>query len=207
MDDKAFHEKIADFLKEGDKSESKKAKEEFLKVCTYLPGAYDEDEAFKNLNKEMEKIEKEGKSKTTNRLFYMALPPNVFTVVAGGLRRNCYVDDGNNRIVIEKPFGKDLESSREMMGELKKLWKEEETFREWAAKEVWSGFAQQTDPQTCFFPPFRYRPLPGQGDGQEPPHAQICQPLRRLWPQCEHGGQRADHLQGAIRHRRSWRLL
>jgi glucose-6-phosphate 1-dehydrogenase len=136
MDNKAFHEKIGDFLKEGDKSESKKAKEEFLKVCTYLPGAYDEDEAFKNLNTEIEKIEKEGSSKTTNRLFYMALPPNVFTVVAGGLKRNCYVEDGNNRIVIEKPFGKDLESSREMMGELKKLWKEEETFREWAGTEV-----------------------------------------------------------------------
>ncbi|CAO1639260.1 unnamed protein product [Sympodiomycopsis kandeliae] len=128
MDQKQFHEKIQDFLK-AEKDEDKKAKGDFLKLCTYTPGAYDQDEAFQNLNTEMEKLESEHNIKQTNRLFYMALPPNVFTVVAAGLKKNCYSQKGNNRIVIEKPFGKDLQSSEEMMGELKKLWKEEETFR------------------------------------------------------------------------------
>ncbi|PWN45337.1 glucose-6-phosphate dehydrogenase, partial [Ceraceosorus guamensis] len=105
------------------------AKKKFLSLSSYIPGAYDDDKAFANLNSELEKIEKDNKGKSTNRLFYMALPPNVFTVVAAGLKKNCYVEQGNNRIVIEKPFGKDLESSREMMGKLKDLWKEEETFR------------------------------------------------------------------------------
>lgn len=129
MDKDAFHGKIGDFLKSGDEDKSK-SKDEFLKLCTYTPGAYDQDEAFANLNKEMEKLESDAGIKTPNRLFYMALPPNVFTVVAAGLKKNCYTDKGHNRIVIEKPFGKDLQSSQEMMGELKKLWKEEETFRE-----------------------------------------------------------------------------
>lgn len=128
MDNEGFHSKITGFIKAED-DETKKAKDAFLKICTYLPGAYDEDAAFQNLDKEMAKIEKEAGSKSPNRLFYMALPPNVFTVVAAGLKKNCYSKNGHNRIVIEKPFGKDLDSSREMMGELKKLWKEEETFR------------------------------------------------------------------------------
>ena len=68
----------------------------------------------------------------------MALPPNVFTVVAEGLKKNCYAENGNNRIVIEKPFGKDLESSRDMMGKLKPLWKEEETFREYQLEKALS---------------------------------------------------------------------
>jgi glucose-6-phosphate 1-dehydrogenase len=130
MDKPEFHEKISAHFKDADSGEGAKAKKAFLDICTYQPGAYDKDEAFQELNSAMEKIEKEGGSKNPNRLFYMALPPNVFTVVAAGLKKNCYSEKGHNRIVIEKPFGKDLESSREMMGKLKDLWKEEETFRE-----------------------------------------------------------------------------
>ena len=129
MDEATFHGKISEHLKGTDSSEGKSAKEAFLKVCSYIPGAYDEDAAFQNLNKEMEKIEGSRKGTEAHRLFYMALPPNVFTVVAKGLKKNCYSTAGSNRIVIEKPFGKDLESCREMMGQLKDLWKEEETFR------------------------------------------------------------------------------
>lgn len=128
MDLETFHGKISEHFKSDDESH----KQSFLKACTYVPGAYDQDDAFKNLNSEIEKLEKErSDSKENNRLFYMALPPNVFTVVAEGLKKNCYSDKGHNRIVIEKPFGKDLESSRDMMGKLKPLWKEEETFREY----------------------------------------------------------------------------
>jgi hypothetical protein len=59
----------------------------------------------------------------------MALPPSVFIPVARGLKKNNYSTAGINRIVIEKPFGKDLDSSREMMRDLKAEWTEEETFR------------------------------------------------------------------------------
>jgi glucose-6-phosphate 1-dehydrogenase len=59
----------------------------------------------------------------------MALPPSVFIPVAQGLKKNNYDIKGIKRIVIEKPFGKDLESSRAMMTDLKKEWTEDETFR------------------------------------------------------------------------------
>lgn len=129
MDKPTFEEKITGHLKGLDTDEGAKAKTEFLKICNYISGQYDEDASFQNLNKEMEKIETEQQGDSPSRLFYMALPPNVFTVVAKGLKKNCYSSKGQNRIVIEKPFGKDLESSREMIGALKGLWKEEETFR------------------------------------------------------------------------------
>jgi glucose-6-phosphate 1-dehydrogenase len=130
MDLETFHGKVEEHFKGVDSEEGKKAKKGFLDVCTYVPGAYDDDKAFQNLNKEMEKVEEKlDATSKPNRLFYMALPPNVFTVVAAGLKKSCYAEKGNNRIVIEKPFGKDLESSREMMNKLKDLWKEEETFR------------------------------------------------------------------------------
>ncbi|KAG8982729.1 Glucose-6-phosphate 1-dehydrogenase, partial [Tulasnella sp. 427] len=64
-----------------------------------------------------------------NRIFYFALPPSVFLNVAAGLKKNNYTEKGENRIIVEKPFGKDLESSREMMTKLKTDWQEDETFR------------------------------------------------------------------------------
>jgi glucose-6-phosphate 1-dehydrogenase len=95
-----------------------------------LAGAYDKDDAFQNLTKELEKLEgeafKDSKSQDRNRIFYMALPPSVFETVASGLKKNCYSDKGINRIIVEKPFGKDLESAREMMRALGSEWKEEE---------------------------------------------------------------------------------
>lgn len=61
-----------------------------------------------------------------NRVFYMALPPSVYIDVAKGLRENCYSQKGINRVIIEKPFGKDLESYRHLQSEISKLWREDE---------------------------------------------------------------------------------
>ncbi|KAK4689814.1 hypothetical protein P7C73_g257, partial [Tremellales sp. Uapishka_1] len=103
----------------------------FKEISTYISGPYDEDSGFQELTKHLEELEGEASSgdKARNRVFYMALPPSVFTVVAKGLKKNCYSESGINRIVIEKPFGKDLESCREMMTSLKSEWSENETFR------------------------------------------------------------------------------
>ena len=86
--------------------------DQFCSICTYISGQYDQDEPFQKLDeaiKDIEKSRKEG-----NRVFYMALPPSVFIPVSEHLKRNCYPDKGIARIIIEKPFGKDLDSSRKL---------------------------------------------------------------------------------------------
>ncbi|WVW85538.1 glucose-6-phosphate dehydrogenase [Kwoniella bestiolae CBS 10118] len=122
MDEAEFHKRETQYLK-GDDSKI----EEFKKISSYISGQYDGDEGFQELLKHLEKLE--GDRKTKNRVFYMALPPSVFTTVAKGLKKNVYSEDGINRIIVEKPFGKDLESCREMMSELKAQWSENETYR------------------------------------------------------------------------------
>jgi len=102
-------------------------------MCTYVSGQYDKPEGFQELDKHMSQIEDEAygsKSDKRNRVFYMALPPSVFIEVAQGLKANCYSSKGINRIIVEKPFGKDSESSADMMTKLKKEWSEEEVRRE-----------------------------------------------------------------------------
>ena len=128
MDQAEFHKRATSHIK-AVPALGKKI-DEFVGISSYVSGQYDLDEDFKNLNSKMEEIEnKYDNTDTRNRVFYMALPPSVFTQVAEKLKKNCYTTKGVNRIIVEKPFGKDLESSREMMGKLKKLWSEEETFR------------------------------------------------------------------------------
>ncbi|WFD45133.1 hypothetical protein MPSI1_003810 [Malassezia psittaci] len=125
MEQNEFHERISPNLK-GSSEDSKK---KFLDICSYVPGAYDEAEAFQNLTKQIEKVEKERGGDSHNRIFYLALPPNVFASVSAQLKENCYSKSGVNRIVIEKPFGKDLDSCQELIDGMKKLWSEHDTFR------------------------------------------------------------------------------
>ncbi|WVR09532.1 glucose-6-phosphate dehydrogenase [Kwoniella sp. DSM 27419] len=122
MDEEEFHKRETQHIK-GDEDKIKKFKE----ISSYISGQYDEDAGFQELLKHVEELE--GDRGTKNRVFYMALPPSVFTTVAKGLKKNVYSEKGINRIIIEKPFGKDLESCREMMSDLKAEWKENETYR------------------------------------------------------------------------------
>jgi glucose-6-phosphate 1-dehydrogenase len=121
-----FHQRISEYIKVPMPTLKSKL-ESFLKLCSYISGQYDQTSDYQRLQQRISEIENTKYPQgPKNRLFYMALPPSVFTDVAKGLKETCYSNEGINRIVVEKPFGKDLESSREMMGKLKELWKEHE---------------------------------------------------------------------------------
>ncbi|CAE6455513.1 unnamed protein product [Rhizoctonia solani] len=129
MSEEEFHKRGVSYIKNADDPETAQKLEDFKSVMSYVSGSYDGDEGYSALLKALEEIESKYQTKEVNRLFYMALPPSVFIPVAQGLRRNCYTPNGTNRIIVEKPFGKDLESCRAMMSALKKEWTEDETFR------------------------------------------------------------------------------
>ena len=49
-------------------------------------------------------------SSTSNRLFYFAIPPNVFLHTASSIHATAVSPTGWTRIVVEKPFGHDYDS-------------------------------------------------------------------------------------------------
>ncbi|MCJ1330952.1 Glucose-6-phosphate 1-dehydrogenase [Thelotrema lepadinum] len=126
MDHEEYLKRVKSYIKTPSK-EMEEQLEQFCKITTYVSGQYDQDESFIALTKHLEEYEK-GRSEA-NRVFYMALPPSVFTTVAEHVKRNCYPKNGLARVIIEKPFGKDLASSRELQRSLDPIWKEEEIFR------------------------------------------------------------------------------
>lgn len=100
--------------------------EQFKKMTFYVSGQYDEDASFQKLREAIEQSEKERAVKQKNRVYYMALPPSVFIPVAQGIKRNVYTTEGSNRLVVEKPFGMDSESSAHLGRELGALFTENE---------------------------------------------------------------------------------
>ena len=129
MDSAEYHKRITSYIKNVEDEEAKAKLEEFKELSTYVSGGYEDDASFDNLNKHLVDIEGGFQGNERNRLFYLALPPSVFIPVARNLKVHCYSKAGINRIIVEKPFGKDLESCRELLSSLKEHWSEDETFR------------------------------------------------------------------------------
>ncbi|KAF8238693.1 glucose-6-P dehydrogenase [Tricholoma matsutake] len=131
MDREEFYKRETSYIKlpEDDPHASTTLKE-FTDLSSYIAGDYEDGAAFDELNKHIEELESRYQSKERNRIFYLALPPSVFVPVSKNLKEHCYVKTaGINRIIVEKPFGKDLESARELLASIKQYWTEDETFR------------------------------------------------------------------------------
>ncbi|KAF9977441.1 Glucose-6-phosphate 1-dehydrogenase [Mortierella antarctica] len=126
MDRSKFEEHVSKHIKLKTQDD-KDALARFLQQCSYLDGQYDTDDGFQTLEKSLVEIEKS--SQATARLFYMALPPSVFIPVATNLKKHNYRKDALIRLIVEKPFGMDLESSRKLAKDLGALFTEEEIYR------------------------------------------------------------------------------
>lgn len=97
MDHDEYLRRIKSYIKTPTKDIEQQL-EEFCGLCTYVSGQYDKDESFLQLNRHLEELE-QGR-KETNRLFYMALPPSVFTIVSQHLKKCCYPSKGIARVIV-----------------------------------------------------------------------------------------------------------
>lgn len=100
--------------------------EKFWQNNFYMSGSYDKRIDFEMLNQEITKYEK---GPTSNRIFYLALPPSVFEPATVNIRNACISIKGYTRIIIEKPFGRDDESSEKLSNHLAGLFKEDQIYR------------------------------------------------------------------------------
>jgi glucose-6-phosphate 1-dehydrogenase len=104
----------------------------FLELVTYTAGGYDSTEGFQKLEKEIvshELLIRAGEEGTNQRLFYLALPPSVYPQVSTMIRQNNMTQHGWTRVIVEKPFGKDLDSSEELSQQLGALFTEDQLYR------------------------------------------------------------------------------
>ena len=105
---------------------------DFAKHVSYVSGDFDDVNCFHKLREALEKNDRE-LGTSGNRLFYLSTPPSVFTSIIDQLDKAGLGprDDktGWSRIIIEKPFGTDLESARALQAEVSKVFEEKHVYR------------------------------------------------------------------------------
>jgi len=96
----------------------------------YVAGDPNAPELYTRLKQRLEQIET-ARGGARNRLFYCATPPSLYDdIVAGlGTASLARVDGGWTRIIVEKPFGRDLESARALNRQLMSVFQEEQVYR------------------------------------------------------------------------------
>ncbi|WDH81991.1 glucose-6-phosphate dehydrogenase [Paenibacillus urinalis] len=86
-------------------------------------------DGFRELNAFTEDVEHEF-SIPGNRLFYLALAPELFGSVSSNLKEGGLLESaGWHRLVIEKPFGYDLGSAEQLNEQIREVFREEEIYR------------------------------------------------------------------------------
>lgn len=101
--------------------------EAFKAICHYFAtNEYGNTQAFIDMNNTLlKKIE----GPEANRLFYLALPPTVFVEVCTAVKNGALTSTGWNRVIVEKPFGHDLESANKLSNALGALFNEDQLYR------------------------------------------------------------------------------
>ncbi|XP_075898148.1 glucose-6-phosphate 1-dehydrogenase isoform X1 [Nelusetta ayraudi] len=98
----------------------------FFQRNTYISGKYDDESSFSKLDTHITSLPG---GPDANRLFYLALPPTVYHEVTRNIKHCCMSKKGWNRVIVEKPFGHDLQSSEELSAHLSALFTEEQIYR------------------------------------------------------------------------------
>jgi glucose-6-phosphate 1-dehydrogenase len=113
--------------------------QKFLERCSYCCGQYDRPDDFAALK---ERVEGLHAGVAGHLLVYLAIPPQVFPLAAKAMGTAGIACDGQDgrwtRLVIEKPFGRDRESSDQLTREIGEEFSETQTFRidHYLGKEV-----------------------------------------------------------------------
>ena len=103
-----------------------------LEACIfYQHGDFDDPETFRNLSKVLERIEREQGTKG-NVLFYLATQSGSFAPIVTALASADLFNEEDNhwrRVIVEKPFGRDLASARKLNRQLGAILREDQIFR------------------------------------------------------------------------------
>ena len=97
----------------------------------YLPGDSKEPETYEELKGLLKKLDSE-RGTLGNRAFYLSASPSLFPTIVerlGEAGMNEGEDGGWSRLVVEKPFGRDLESARELNEEIRRHFDEAQIYR------------------------------------------------------------------------------
>ena len=97
----------------------------------FVSGSFDDDDAFERLRRTVGDLD-EARGTSGNHAFYLSIPPGAFPTVIGKLKEHGLAQPAGaswRRVVIEKPFGHDLASARQLNAVVSDVFSPESVFR------------------------------------------------------------------------------
>jgi glucose-6-phosphate 1-dehydrogenase len=122
-----FEERAADSIKRFAKPDPVGEEwEEFKGLLSYVPGEFDSERAMDHLRQHLEEIDRT-RGTGGGRFYYCATPPAAYPHIVARLAESSM--HTNAKIVMEKPFGRDLESARALNDALHTVFDEQQIYR------------------------------------------------------------------------------
>ncbi len=126
---------INKYMPENDRLD-REAQHDFAQHMYYCQADFNDREGYNKLADLLDKLDRE-KGTQGNRLFYLATPPTldseiIFQLGGAGLARPSHVngdEESWTRLIIEKPFGRDLASAQKLNREIARVFRENQTYR------------------------------------------------------------------------------
>lgn len=134
-----YRQYLAEQITDYHKSDPGKLKS-FLKLFVYHQGLLDQESGYKSLAERLGYDGKDWKA-CANKLFYLAVPPEFYediflNIAKFGLTSPC--EEAWSRVLVEKPFGRDLKTAEDLDNLLGELFGEDQIYRidHYLAKEM-----------------------------------------------------------------------
>jgi len=130
--DQDFAQIVHDSVKEHARTEFREEVwQQLSEGCRFVSGDFSDDVAFENLRQTIEDLDKV-RGTDGNHAFYLSIPPRFFSDVIGQLKEHGLAtpaDDSWRRVVVEKPFGSNLETARQLNQIISGVFPSESVFR------------------------------------------------------------------------------
>ncbi len=133
-DDESFRSQMRQWVKDSPEVLAFRPKlwEEFAPLLHYVSGNFESPEGYEKLNARLNELDQEHGC-GGNRVFYLATSPTFYAPIVANLDRHKLsgreTASGWTRVVVEKPFGRDLLSAQELNIRLHDVFREEQIYR------------------------------------------------------------------------------
>jgi len=114
-----LHKRVTDSIKRSGGIDNQRALRRLLSLLKYVSGDYNDPSTFAGIRKELDSAQRPA--------HYLAIPPSLFETVIKGLGAANLAK--NARVILEKPFGRDLASARELNQVARTEFPEDSIFR------------------------------------------------------------------------------
>jgi glucose-6-phosphate 1-dehydrogenase len=131
LSDDAFRKRATDVITENSRTQpiDQAVLSSFLQAVFYEKVDFSKAENFRALQRRLDELDKT-RHTGGDRIYYCATPPTTYELIVEQLKTGAMTAGaGFHRIVVEKPFGSDLKSARELNKILQRVFHEDSVFR------------------------------------------------------------------------------